>query len=276
MIQSRTFFQATLTALLITLPVLSHAESSPFRGPIPFSAFDTDGNGMISEQEFKRTHDQRAAQREAEGRPMRRQPPAFKSFDSNGDQLISAEELAAGQRGRQLEPGSLGKYDNIGRGRNMPAFAEFDLNKDDWITEKELDEARAQRISERAGQGYLMRNIGQAPAFSVIDSNQDGKISEAEFTAHQASHMRQSASGSGRGRNMPSFGDFDVNNDGRISEKELDEGRAQRISDRAAKGFRMRGLSSAPTFKELDSDGNGSISKDEFATHQAQHRQQPR
>ena len=74
---------------------------------------------------------------------------------------------------------------------NMPSFADFDLNGDGFVEEQEFDEARAKRISERASQGYPMRNAGNAPPFSAIDSDGDGRVSPQEFSAHQAQHRRQ-------------------------------------------------------------------------------------
>jgi Ca2+-binding EF-hand superfamily protein len=71
-------------------------------------------------------------------------------------------------------------------GRNRPAFSEYDLNGDGKITEKEFNEARSKRISERAQQGYQMRNLGSAPSFADIDTNGDGEISTEEFAAHQS------------------------------------------------------------------------------------------
>ena len=73
-----------------------------------------------------------------------------------------------------------------GMGRNRPAFSEYDLNGDGKITEKEFNEARSKRISERAQQGYQMRNLGSAPSFADIDANGDGEISVEEFAAHQS------------------------------------------------------------------------------------------
>lgn len=78
----------------------------------------------------------------------------------------------------------------MGMGRNMPTFADFDLNKDGKIIESEFNQARTQRISERAQQGYRMRNIGNAPSFQAIDRNGDGAISNAEFAVHQAQRTR--------------------------------------------------------------------------------------
>jgi len=36
----------------------------------------------------------------------------------------------------------------------------------------------------------------------------------------------------------------------------------------------MKGLANAPTFEDIDTNGDGSVSADEFAAHQAEHRQQ--
>ena len=77
-----------------------------------------------------------------------------------------------------------------GMGGNMPAFAEYDLNGDGKIVEQEFDEARAKRISERAQQGYRMRNAADAPSFKAIDQNGDGTLGAEEFSAHQSQRIR--------------------------------------------------------------------------------------
>lgn len=74
----------------------------------------------------------------------------------------------------------------MGMGRNMPTFSEYDLNGDGNITEQEFNEARTQRRSERAQQGYPMRNAGNAPTFKELDGNGDGVVNADEFAAHQA------------------------------------------------------------------------------------------
>lgn len=76
-----------------------------------------------------------------------------------------------------------------GMGKDMPTFAEYDLNGDGKIVEQEFNEARAKRISDRAQQGYRMRNVGNAPAFQQIDSDGDGAISAGEFSAHQSQRV---------------------------------------------------------------------------------------
>jgi Ca2+-binding EF-hand superfamily protein len=69
----------------------------------------------------------------------------------------------------------------------------------------------------------------------------------------------------GMGRNMPGFGAFDRNDDGRVSEQEFQQTRAERQRQRSQQGYPMRGAAYAPSFSDLDADGSGGISPDEFA-----------
>lgn len=181
------------------LPIHTQAEEIPARGPIPFAAFDKDGNDVVSEDEFKATRAQRMETRASEGRPMRgaASAPSFSDLDTNADGQLTRDELAAGQqqrmqqrRGMGMGPGP-GMGQGMGRGRNMPAFPDYDLDGDGKIMEQEFSEARGKRIAEREQQGYQMRNIGNAPAFADIDTNGDGEIDSEEFAAHQSERRQQ-------------------------------------------------------------------------------------
>lgn len=187
----------------VLAPINAQSEEVPARGPIPFAAYDKDGNGLVSEEEFNTVRGERMATRAAEGRPMRgaASAPAFSAFDTNSDGQLSQHELLTGQRKQMEERRGMGMGMGQGRGmgkgmgmgRNMPDFAEFDLNGDGKLLEKEFYEARSKRISERAQQGYQMRNLGNAPSFTDIDTNKDGEISADEFAAHQSQHRQQRA-----------------------------------------------------------------------------------
>jgi len=76
------------------------------------------------------------------------------------------------------------------------------------------------------------------------------------------------------GQNMPTFSSFDLNNDGVLVEDEFIEARGRRVSERAKQGYQMRGLSNMLQFPDIDADGNGKVTPDEFAAGQALHRQQ--
>ena len=184
---------------IIFLPISAHSEAIPDRGPIPFAAYDKDGNGLISEKEFSAVRAERMSTRAAEGRPMRgaASAPSFSEFDTNKDGQLTQDELAAGQKAQMEKRRSMGMGQGrgmgkgMGMGRNMPTFSEYDLDGDGKMLEKEFNEARSKRISERAQQGYQMRNLGKAPSFADIDANGDGEISAEEFTAHQSQHRQQ-------------------------------------------------------------------------------------
>ena len=86
----------------------------------------------------------------------------------------------------------MGMGQGMGQGRmaQMPSFADFDSNSDGFISEDELNEAQAKRMSERAEEGRMMKNAGNAPSFKDIDSDNDGKITPTEFRQHQMQQVK--------------------------------------------------------------------------------------
>ena len=182
----------------VITPLSAQSEELPERGPIPFSAFDQDGSGFITQEEFDTVRAQRMAEKAADGRPMRgaASAPSFSEFDKDADGQLSPDELAAGQQAQMEKRRSMGygmsqgQGSAMNKGMNMPAFSDCDLNGDGKILEEEFYQARNKRMSERAEQGYQMRNAAKAPPFSVVDANGDGEISAEEFAAHQAQMMK--------------------------------------------------------------------------------------
>jgi Ca2+-binding EF-hand superfamily protein len=183
----------------VSAPIGAQTDDIPVRGPIPFAVYDKDGNGLIDEDEFTAVRAERMATRAAEGRPMRGAAgaPSFSELDTNDDEQLTKDELEAGQKAqmeKRLGMGmgqGRGMGQGMGMGRSMPAFSDFDLDGNGTILEEEFAEARNARISERAQQGYQMKNLGNAPSFADLDANGDGQISAEEFAAHQSQRHQQ-------------------------------------------------------------------------------------
>lgn len=186
--KSYTSLGLSLAALTLVGSAWVFAETIPTRGPLPFSAFDTDKSGSISEQEFKDAHARRMAARGAAvgSRQGMGNTSIFTEWDTNHDGQLSPEELQTGQASSRGQRMSKPRCNGMGRGQAMPSFELFDLNKDGQLTESEFTEAHNQRIAERAQAGYPMRNLANAPSFAEIDLDHNGTVSKEEFAAHQA------------------------------------------------------------------------------------------
>ena len=72
---------------------------------------------------------------------------------------------------------------------------------------------------------------------------------------------------------MP-FEVIDLDGDGVVTADEHAQLRSERQAVRAQQGYPMRHAGSAPSFEQMDSDGNGSISRQELADFQALRMQQ--
>ena len=181
--------------------ISAQAEDKPGHGPVPFSVFDMNENGFISEAEFYSVREQRMTAKASEGKKMRcaASAPSFADLDTDGDGQLSPEELTAGQKAHMGECRAKGQGAGHGKGEGhgkgmkgkMPAFSDFDLDGDGVMTETEFNEGHAKRMSEMASEGRQMNHVGDAPGFSGIDSNGDGGISEQEFSDHQAAHHQE-------------------------------------------------------------------------------------
>jgi hypothetical protein len=139
---------------LVLLPEVTNAESKPHHCPVPFTDFDKDTDGSISEDEFNSTRAAHMAAMAEAGKPMKgaATAPSFSELDTDGSGGLSEAELTAGHQA------------------HMKAMREH---------------------GGAAGQGMGMGKGMNEPASTDIDTTGDGCISAEEFAAHQASHHRQ-------------------------------------------------------------------------------------
>lgn len=177
------------------LSISTQAEEDHGHGPVPFSVFDMDQNGSISEAEFYSVREQRMAARASEGKKLRcaEGAPSFADLDTDASGGLNPDELIAGQKAHKEKCRAKGHGEEQGEDMKHrgPAFSDFDLDADGFISETEFNEGHAKRMAEMAVQGRPMKHAGECPGFSGIDTDADGKISEGEFSAHQAAHHKQ-------------------------------------------------------------------------------------
>lgn len=68
----------------------------------------------------------------------------------------------------------------------------------------------------------------------------------------------------------PTYADLDANADNAVTAEELYAFRGKRMAERAEAGRKLKNAKNAPSFEDLDLDGDGNLSADEFAKHHAE------
>ena len=72
------------------------------------------------------------------------------------------------------------------------------------------------------------------------------------------------------------FYTYDLNGNGSLDKTEFDHMRKTRQAKRAKEGRMLRNAATAPTFAEIDTNGDKKISKSEFSTHHKKRQQSNR
>ena len=160
--------------------------------------------------------------------------------------------------------------------RGPVPFNVIDLDGNGSISAQEFNTVHQQRMSTRAAEGRPMRGMVNHPQYVDFDTDGDGQLTPDELAAGQQNQMQKRqgmrmVQSQGRGGNMPLFTDFDLDTNGYIAEAEFYEARNKRISGRAKQGYQMRNLARAPSYADIDLDGDAEVSPQEFVEHQTRH-----
>jgi len=134
--------------------------------------------------------------------------------------------------------------------RGPISFATFDADGNGEVDPAEFNQALGERMAANAAEGRPMKNAANVPDFERVDSDGNGSLNESEVLAFQ-SEQRATNQGQGVGQGM---------NQGKCKGQGQGQGQGQ--------GIGMNNNMKMPSFSEIDADGNGCISPDEFTAHQ--------
>ncbi len=154
---------------------------------------------------------------------------------------------------------------------------DFDTDKSGTVSEQEFNTTRDARIAEKVKEGRKMRGLANLKSFAELDANHDGQLSADEIGKMSMGHGKKGQGKNGKGKGMgkppePTFAEFDTNSDGSLTEKEFNDARNARIGERVKEGRKMKGLASMASFTDMDSNADGKVATDEFASFLADHK----
>jgi Ca2+-binding EF-hand superfamily protein len=216
-----------------------------------FSQFDTDGDGLLSFNEFQRAF-RALGLKKRSGEKADIDEAMFKSFDKNGDGVVSLAELDAG-----LKP-------------KTRAVIEEKLNNG-WVFDKKRWDASVARHS----------TWNMSKVFKQFDFDGDGCLDLGELQrAFRALGLTSKTTGKKMVVDQATFDSFDTNKDGKISLEEFNTNlhakTRKKIEDKLNAGWkfdpekwaaslaRHQRWDMSKVFKQFDSDHDGFLDMREF------------
>jgi hypothetical protein len=153
-----------------------------------------------------------------------------------------------------------------------PPIQMFDKDGNGTVSEQEFNQGRAERMAKMAEAGRPMRHAGKAPQFSDIDANADGEATLEEFIAARRAMMEKRraermAQAPGMRRPMQAMPRMGMGpghqRPGGCMHKGRKHGKMGGHHGMHGKGKPRY------SFDDIDLDGDGMISREEFAKHHA-------
>ena len=117
----KVLYITVIGSMLGFIPLSLTAADLSMRGPVSFSSYDTNGDGLVTKKEFNDLREKRMKMRAESGRPMRNaaNAPDFSFFDANGDGKLTQKELTDGQNARMQDRRGNKMGGGMGNGKGM-------------------------------------------------------------------------------------------------------------------------------------------------------------